>query len=117
MGCMDGGIISNEAVHCAGYRACLSTDITARTVYCSGHASCDRTIFVSDGDMDIYFLGYQSSNNAQLSCTEGDICTVHFLSDPAVTQQYYDMTLSGEWSINYITGLARRTRTSIDYWR
>ena len=84
--CGSGGIISTDVVHCAGAIACHVSSITAPIVYCSGRRSCEKASLTSDGDgyMDIFFLGYYSASQygvTTLSCTAGDSCTAHCLSD------------------------------------
>eukprot|EP01083_Nonionella_stella_P130370 395644_1 len=75
------GSKNNGLVYCYGYVSCGSATITSiSTIICSGYRSCQTSNITSNGDMAVYFYGFQAGYfGASVTCSSGDQC--HIICD------------------------------------
>eukprot|EP01083_Nonionella_stella_P130371 395645_1 len=79
------GSMNNGIVYCYGYSSCMFSTITSiSTIICSGSYSCYDSNITSNGDMAVYFYGFQAGYSGtslftSVTCSSGDQC--HIICD------------------------------------
>eukprot|EP01084_Bolivina_argentea_P194061 332925_1 len=78
--CSSGGYIQNintpNNVYCEGQWSCSWGIISAANIYCSGYESCRYCTISSNGDINIFFIGYDSALSSEIYCNKGNVCRI-----------------------------------------
>eukprot|EP01083_Nonionella_stella_P308311 1087137_1 len=77
--CASGTIQNNQGdVVCNGEGSCLRADISnVKNIMLGGKGSLYAGKIISDGDLNVYFMGATSGQVVKITCNEGDTCHVH----------------------------------------
>ena len=89
----DSTIKNGTNIACFGYESAKKTNITGvSNIYAGGyHASQSQMQIFSGGigEMNVYFLGYESSDDIDIICNNNDVCTIYCLTDDACNYKKY----------------------------
>eukprot|EP01083_Nonionella_stella_P185548 676863_1 len=76
---MSGTIQNNQGdVVCNGEGSCLRADISnVKNIMLGGKGSLYAGKIISNGDLNVYFMGGNSGQNTKITCNQGDTCHVY----------------------------------------
>ena len=109
----DGSVFNGVNLVILGYFGVYESTITGvSNIYAAGSGALYSTTINSGGigEMNIYFLGYESGSGARITCNGDDVCNIYCLTDDACDEiSVLGCDADVACTINLVDGIATST--------